>query len=152
MKAAELTVGRTFGVTFDHGDDFFDSLAKFCQEHDVRQGYVPSFIAGLAEARIVGACDKLEDPDAPVWSAVHVTSVEAFGGGTFTHNDDGTLSLHIHVTVGEKARSANGYTSHLLSATVQFLTEMFVVEVLSPTMSRPRHPELYDVPLLQFDR
>ena len=151
MKAAELTVGRTFGVTFDHGDDFFESLAEFCREHGVRQGYIPSFIAGLAEARIVGACDKLEDPDAPVWSAVHVTNLEAFGAGTFTHHDDGTLSPHIHITVGEKARSARGYTSHLLSAKVQFLTEMLVVEVLSPTMARPRHPELYDVPLLEFD-
>ena len=61
-------------------------------------------------------------------------------------------SQYIHVTVGAKARSANGFTSHLLSVTVQFLTEMLVVEVLSPTMSRPRHPELYDVPLVQFDR
>lgn len=150
MKAAELTLGRTFGVTFDHGDDFFESLSRFCRDNDVRQGYVPSFIAGLAEARIVGACDKLEDPEAPVWSAVHVTNVEAFGGGTFTHHDDGTFSPHIHVTVGEKARSANGYTSHLLSAKVQFLTEMLVHEVLSPTMTRPRNPDLYDVPLLTF--
>jgi predicted DNA-binding protein with PD1-like motif len=137
-------------VTFDHGDDFLESLARFCQEHNVHQGYVPSFIAGLAEARIVGACDKLEDPDAPVWSAVHVTNVEAFGAGTFTHDDDGTFSPHIHVTVGEKARSANGYTSHLLSAEVQFLAEMLVHEVLSPAMTRPRNPELYDVPLLTF--
>ena len=151
LKAAELTIGRTFGVTFDHGEDFFEGLAAFCHEHGVRQGYIPSFIAGLAEARIVGACDKLEDPDAPVWSAVHLTGVEAFGAGTFTRNDDGTLSPHIHVTLGEKARSANGSTSHLLSAKVQFLTEMLVVEVLSPRMSRPRHPELYDVPLLEFD-
>lgn len=79
-----------------------------------------------------------------------MTSVEAFGGGTFTHNEDGTLSPHIHVTVGEKARSANGFTSHLLSATVQFLTEMLVIEVLAPTMTRPRNPDLYDVPLLTF--
>ncbi|MBR7827785.1 hypothetical protein KDK95_15810 [Actinospica sp. MGRD01-02] len=50
MKAAELTVGRTFGVTFEHGEDFFESLAAFCREHGVRQGYIPSFIAGLAEA------------------------------------------------------------------------------------------------------
>lgn len=39
-------------------------------------------------------------------------------GGTFTHSADGELSAHIHVTVGEKARSAAGYTSHLLSARV----------------------------------
>lgn len=150
MKSAELMLGRTFGVTFDHGDDFLGSLARFCKENDVLQGYVPSFIAGLAEARIVGACDRLENPEAPVWSAVHVTNVEAFGGGTFTHDADGTFSPHIHVTVGEKARSAAGYTSHLLSAKVQFLTEMLVLEVLSPTMTRERNPDLYDVPLLTF--
>ncbi len=150
MKAAQLTLGRSFAVTFDHGDDFLESLAAFCALHGVQQGFVPSSIAGLAEARIVGACDRLEDPDAPVWSAVHLTNVEAFGAGTFTHLDDGTFSPHIHVTVGEKARSASASTSHLLSAQVQFLTEMLVLEVLSPTMTRNRNADLYDVPLLAF--
>jgi len=151
MKAAQLTLGRSFGVTFDHGDDFLESLRTFCAEHQVQQGFVPSFIAGLAEARIVGTCDKLENPDAPVWNAVHLTNCEAFGGGTFTHLDDGTFSPHIHVTIGEKARSAAGSTSHLLSAQVQFLTEMLVFEVLSPTMTRRRKADLYDVPLLDFE-
>jgi predicted DNA-binding protein with PD1-like motif len=152
VKAAELTLGRAFGVSFDHGEDFLESFAEFCADHQVRQGFVPSFIAGLAEARIVGACDKLEDPDAPVWSAVHLTNVEAFGGGTFTHLDDGTFSPHIHITVGEKARSASASTSHLLAARVQFLTEMLVLEVLAPSMTRERNPDLYDVPLLAFGR
>jgi len=49
-----------------------------------------------------------------------------------------------------KALSAYGHTSHLLAGTVQFLVEMIIVEVLHPNMSRPRNPELYDVPLLQF--
>lgn len=150
MHSRELTIGRTFGVTFDHGEDFFGALSKFCQENDVRQGYIPSFIAGLAEVQLVGACEKLDNPDAPVWSSVHLEQVEALGAGTFTHDADGSLSPHIHVSVGEKARSANGYTSHLLSARVQFLTEMLVVEVIAPTMSRPRQAELYDVPLLTF--
>jgi predicted DNA-binding protein with PD1-like motif len=151
VKAAELTLGRVFGVSFDHGEDFLESLAKFCADHQVRQGFVPSFIAGFAEARIVGTCDKLDDPDAPVWSGVHLTNLEALGGGTFTQLDDGTFSPHIHVTVGEKARSAGASTSHLLSARVQFLTEMLVFEVLSPTMTRNRNASLYDVPLLAFE-
>jgi hypothetical protein len=57
---------------------------------------------------------------------------------------------HIHTTLGEKARSATGHTSHLLGARVQFLVEMLVVEVLSPTMTRPVNPDLYNVPLLTF--
>jgi predicted DNA-binding protein with PD1-like motif len=150
LESRELTIGRTFGVTFEHGEEFFPAFAKFCEVNGVRQGYVPMLLAGFAEADIVGACEKLEDPEAPVWSKVQVSGVEALGGGTFTHDSDGALSPHIHVTVGEKARSANGYTSHLLSARVQFLTEMLVVEVLSPTMIRPRNPDLYNVPLLAF--
>lgn len=105
---------------------------------------------GLAEARIVGACDKLEDPDAPVWSAVHLTNVEAFGAGTFTHLNGGSFSPHIHLTVGEKARSAAASTSHLLSTRVQILTEMLVCEVISPAMTHERNPNLCNVPLLAF--
>jgi hypothetical protein len=41
---------------------------------------------------------------------------------------------HIHVSVGLKERGAVGYTSHLLEATVQLLTEMIVVEVLAPDL------------------
>lgn len=39
MRAHELTVGRTFGVTFDHGEDFFEALSTFCRDNGVRQGY-----------------------------------------------------------------------------------------------------------------
>jgi hypothetical protein len=71
MKASEVKAGRTFGVTFEHGDDFMSSLASFCQENDVRQGYIPMFLAGFAEAEIVGTCEKLKDPQAPRRAAGH---------------------------------------------------------------------------------
>lgn len=151
MKSAELTIGRTFAVAFDHGDDFFGSLAEFCRANNLRQGFIPMFIAGLAEVEIVGACEKLADPEAPVWSKVHLERVEALGAGTLAYDPEtGNVSPHIHVSVGEKARSAAGFTSHLLTGRVQFLTEMIVTEVVSPEMTRPRNPNLYDVPLLTF--
>jgi len=67
--------------------------------------------------------------------------------------DESTSELrpHIHVSVGIKTHSASGHTSHLLGATVQFLTEMYVVEVADPTWTRPRNPDLYDVPELTFE-
>ncbi|MGW3351741.1 PPC domain-containing DNA-binding protein [Nonomuraea rubra] len=151
MRARELTTGRTFGVTFDHGDDFMTALADFCCERGIRQGYIPMFIAGFAEAEIVGTCDKLENPEAPVWTKVHLANAEAMGCGTIAMDTEKNGILpHIHVTLGLKERSAVGHTSHLLSAQVQFLTEMLVVEVISPSMTRPRNPELYEVPLLTF--
>lgn len=151
MKASELTTGRTFGVTFEHGEDFFSALADFCSQHDVRQGYVPMFIGAFSQAEIVGACGPLKNPEAPVWERTSVQSVEALGGGTLAFDaDTGSVSPHIHLAVGLKAASAEGRTSHLLSGTVQFLSELLIVEVTSPTMTRPRNLELFDVPLLTF--
>lgn len=153
MRSHEMTIGRTIGVTFDHGEDFFTALAEACRTNNVRQGYIPMFIAGFAEARIVGACDKLDDPAAPVWSAVHLSNAEALGGGTIAYDpENGKILPHIHVSVGLKERSATGHTSHLLDATIQFLTEMIIVEVTSPDMLRLPRAELYQVPLLQFGR
>jgi predicted DNA-binding protein with PD1-like motif len=151
MKASELKTGRTFAVTFDHGDDFMTALSLFCQENNVRQGYIPMFIAGFAEVDIVGTCEKLEDPKAPVWTKVHLSNVEAMGCGTIAQDDRGGTLPHIHASVGLKEHSATAHTSHLLAATVQFLTEMIVVEVEAPTMTRPRDHKLYDVPLLTFN-
>ncbi|TCO37637.1 putative DNA-binding protein with PD1-like motif [Kribbella antiqua] len=152
MRAAELTMGRAFAIHFDHGDDFYTALAEFCAQHDVRQGFIPMFIAGLRDVQLVGTCEKLEDPDAPVWSAVHLENVEALGGGTLAYDEaTGTVLPHIHVSVGLKAHSATAHTSHLLGATIHFLTELYLVEVSSPRMSRPRNADLYDVPLLTFE-
>jgi predicted DNA-binding protein with PD1-like motif len=151
MKASELTTGRTFGVTFEHGEDFFSALKDFCVKHDMRQGYVPMFIGAFSQAEIVGACGPLTNPEAPVWERTSVQSVEALGGGTLAFdNETGSVSPHIHLAVGLKAASAEGRTSHLLSGTVQFLSELLIVEVTTPTMTRPRDHAMFDVPLLTF--
>ncbi|WP_194819780.1 PPC domain-containing DNA-binding protein [Nocardia sp. XZ_19_385] len=151
MRSHELTLGRSFGVVFDHGDDFYPALADFCRTNNLQQGYIPSFIAGFSEVDLVGTCDKLDNPEAPVWSKVHLTNVEAFGGGSLAYDPDtDTISPHIHVAVGLKEHAASGYTSHLLSAKVLFLAELLIIEVLQPTMTRTPRSDLYDVPLLEF--
>jgi predicted DNA-binding protein with PD1-like motif len=151
VRSHPLTIGRTIGVAFDHGEDFYTALAEACRSNGIRQGYIPMFIAGFAEARLVGTCDKLDDPQAPVWSAVHLTNIEALGGGTLAYDaDQDTILPHIHISVGLKEHSATAHTSHLLGAKIQFLTEMIIVEVLTPHMHRRHDPGLYDVPLLHF--
>ncbi|OLT26297.1 DUF296 domain-containing protein [Nocardiopsis sp. CNR-923] len=151
MRSHELTQGRTFGLVFDHGEDFFSSLTEFCGANDVRKGCIPVFVAGFAHVDIVGTCEKLAAPTAPVWSKVQLSNLEALGGGTIAYDEaTDTISPHIHVSVGLKEHSATGHTSHLLGAQVQFLTEMVLVEVTSPQMHRVPDPNLYDVPLLHF--
>jgi len=45
------------------------------------------FIAGFSDVHIVGTCEKLQDPQAPVWTSVHLTNVEALGAGTLAYDD-----------------------------------------------------------------
>lgn len=151
MHSHALTVGRTFGVRFDPGESFFPALDQFCSQVGIRYGYIPMFLAAFAEADIVGACDKLDDPAAPVWSKVHVTNAEALGCGTIAWDEQNQRILpHVHSTLGLKERAADAHTSHLLAATVQFITEMIVVEISDPPMTRFIDPDLYDVPRLSF--
>ncbi len=65
MRTSELKSSRTFAVAFDHGDDFMSSPARFCHDNGVRQGYIPMFLAGFAEAAIVRTREKPGNPDAP---------------------------------------------------------------------------------------
>ncbi|MEU2516591.1 hypothetical protein [Streptomyces syringium] len=58
--------------------------------------------------------------------------------------------LTIHVSAGLKAASADGRTSRLRAAAVQFITELVIVEAASPPLLRVRQANLYDVPLLRF--
>ncbi len=119
--------------------------------NNVKQGYIPFFIAGMSEVELVGTCDKVEDKNAPVWSKVYLENVEAVGAGTLAFDEEtGQISPHIHVSIGQKTDSALARMSHLLNAKVLFLTEMVVVEVLKPQFRRIKNPSLYDVGLLSF--
>jgi predicted DNA-binding protein with PD1-like motif len=151
MKLNPLHIGRTVAVTFEHGEDFFKSLRGACEEAGIRQGYIPMFVAGLSEAELAGTCEKLPDPEAPVWSGVHLTNLEAVGAGSLAWDEESqAVWPHIHLSVGTRQQGAVGYTSHLLAATVQFLTEMVIVEVTAPRANRVRNHALYDVPVLTF--
>lgn len=147
----DLTTGRVVAVTFEHGEDFFTGLETACRAAGITTGYIPMFIAGLSAVELVGTCEKVADPEAPVWSRVHLDRVEAVGAGTIAlDSETGEFAPHIHASVGLKQHSAVGYTSHLLAATVQFLVEMVVVEVVAPTFMRQRQPQMYNVPLLRL--
>lgn len=152
MRTHELKTGRSFGVNFDHGEDFFAGLSRFCRENEVRQGYIPMFLAAFARTEIAGTCQRVADPQEPVRLPVYLEKVEAMGVGTFSWDPDKQdVVPHVHVTVGLKHLAAAAYSSHLITAEVQYLTEMLVVEVVHPEMRRPVKTDLWDVPLLTFE-
>ncbi|GCE02208.1 PCC domain-containing protein [Embleya hyalina] len=82
MRFTQVSVGRTFGIALDEGEDFLPQLVAFCTEHGIRAGYLPMFLGGLRHVRLVGTCERMDNPDAPVWSAAEYELVEALGCGT----------------------------------------------------------------------
>lgn len=157
MRTKEIAVGRQIMVVLEHGEDFYSGLAEACAKHEIRSGYIPSFVGGFRTARLVEDCKPLERPDAPLWEEVVVEHLEALGGGTLAWNtEENQLAPHIHVAAGIKDASADGRVSHLLGATVQFICEIPVVEVIGttegPTLTRSRDPHLFggEVPILGF--
>jgi predicted DNA-binding protein with PD1-like motif len=138
MRHAELTMGRTFALAFDDGDDFVSELTGFCTEMGIRQAIIPMFLGGFRQVSLVGRNGSLEDPEAPVWEETILHTVEAVGSATLAWSpENDSLAPHIHVAVGRKDLAAAGSVSHLLRAEVQFIQEMFLQEVVSPQMERP---------------
>ncbi|MGW6388983.1 PPC domain-containing DNA-binding protein [Streptomyces sp. NPDC055103] len=150
MRHAELAMGRSFMLAFDDGDDFLAELDRFCIEMRIRQAIIPMFLGGFRRISLVGTDGPLDDLEAPVWDETVLHTVEAVGAATLAWDPDrGAVSPHVHVAVGRKDLNAAGSVSHLLSADVQFIQEMYLQEVLAPEMTRPRCGP-HRVPTLTF--
>jgi hypothetical protein len=76
--------------------------------------------------------------------------VEAVGGGTIAY--DTTQDRTLHVSVGLKDHSATAHTIHPLSAKIQFLTVMMVIEVAGPSMGPDPDPTPQRISLLVLSR
>jgi predicted DNA-binding protein with PD1-like motif len=150
-RSAELTIGRTFGVTMDHGDEFMATLSQFCAEQGIKYGYIPLFVGAFKHAKVVGTCRHAE-AEAPMFDHyMDLDFVETVGAGTIGFDaDNNRVTSHIHLSMGKRLHSADGVTSHLFEAEIQFLLEMIVVEVTAPAMTRPVSPELFNLNLLHF--
>jgi hypothetical protein len=77
MRSTQVAVGRHLVVVFDEGDSFFTALAGSCRNHRIQPGHDPGFVAGFREVDVLGTCDRIENPNAPVWSKVHPETAEA---------------------------------------------------------------------------
>jgi predicted DNA-binding protein with PD1-like motif len=153
MISAEITTGRRFAVVLQPGDDVLASIAAICAEHRIEQGYLPVFLGAFTRVSLIGTCSVIDDHDAPLPDSVHLEGVEGTGSGTIAFDPaTGAVTPHVHVAVGVKAYSANGYAGHLLQATVHYVTELVIEEVLSPRFIRKPDAAAHGLANLSFDR
>ncbi len=151
MYSAELTTGRRFALVLQPGDDVTESLTRFCRENGVQQGYLAVFLGAFSTVSLIGTCEPVDDEFEPMPQSVHLTNVEGIGSGTIAWSAADELTLpHLHVAVGLKSYSATAYAGHLLAATVQYVTEIVVEEVISPRFRRVPDPAARGIPALSF--
>lgn len=148
METAEGTISRVVAVRLHPGEDVLLGLEEACRRYNIANGVILSAIGSL--------------------NGVHYCNVEAlpnkkagygYGGelyldgpieltgasGIICHDDEGTVNLHVHITVSDKYGNAHG--GHLVEGTKVLLTTDAVIgEIKGIVMGRKFNEDL-EVPL-----
>ena len=108
MKYAEAELGRTFVIRLEDGDIVHEEIERFAREKSIRAATLTilggadlgsTLVVGPEEGRsetIVAMEKTLDD--------VH----EVSGTGTLFPDDEGNLSLHMHMACGRKGETVTG--------------------------------------------
>ena len=150
MFSSEITAGRRIIVVLQPGDDVLPSIVEACDQHGISQGYLPVFLGAFATVTLIATAEPILDEDAPLPLSVTHRNTEGTGSGTLV-SVDGVLVPHVHIAVGAKGQSGAAYAGHLLGATVQYVTEVVIEEVLEPLFDKRADAAAHGLANLWFD-
>lgn len=150
MMSRVVTTGRTVLAVLEPGDSVIPALLDACSEAGITQAYIPVFLGAFREMTIIATDQPVEDEDAPLGDSVTLRNAEGLGSGTLAPGPNGPV-LHLHATVGLKAELSRGVSGHVLSAVVQYPTEVVITEILSPALLRRPDPAARGLATLTFD-
>jgi len=150
MMSREVTTGRTMLAVLEPGDNVLPALLDVCADAGITQAFTPVFFGAFREMTIIATDQPIEDEDAPLGDSITVRNAEGLGSGTLAPGADEPV-LHLHAAVGLKAELSRGVTGHVLSAIVQYPTEVVITEILSPTLVRRPNPAARGLATLTFD-
>jgi predicted DNA-binding protein with PD1-like motif len=150
MFAREAVVGRSLVVVLEPGDEVRAGIAEACRTAAIGSAYVPVFLGAFSETMLIGAEHPPADVDDPMPTSVTVVNAEGHGTATVTPGAEGP-EVHLHATVGAKGDSARASAGHVISAVVQYPTEVIVVELVSPALARRPNEAARGIATLTFD-
>ena len=150
MRSQLVRTGRRVLVALEPGDEVLTSIATACRRHDIAQAVVVTFSGAFRDAELIAGDHAPDDPELPSLEVTRVEYTEGIGSGTVT-SEAGEHSVHLHVALGAKDRSAAATAGHLLRARTHYVVEVVLDEVLDPPLRRRPHPESSGVPVLTFD-
>lgn len=152
MRTALLSVGRRLALALEPGDDVLGSIESACRAHGISQAVIVSCTGAFRHVRLIATHGEPgPDPDEPLTDHVDVTFLEGIGSGTVVTQDDGTMSVHVHVSAGVRTEGGAAYAGHLLQGEAQYVVEVVLDEVLSPKTRRIATEATRGVPAWAFD-
>ncbi len=151
MRTQEVTAGRHLAVVLEPGDEVLGSVTRACQQHGIRQGFVPVFSGAFRTVRLIAAHTPVDDQEPPLPQEVAVTYTEGIGSGTVLWDETtGTPQPHLHLAAGVKNAAAAAFAGHVLSAETHYTVEIMIEEVVSPAMLRLPDARAHGIPTLHF--
>ncbi len=126
VKHIQLTIGRTFYLKVEEGENPLDALRALAEENGIDFALVNG-IGGMGRAKIGIYTGK--GYEVVEISALEGRALEAIGfQGNIVRSPRGRAYPHIHVALAR--RSNEVYAGHLVDAVVKPFMEIFVLEVL----------------------
>lgn len=105
MNAEQLTSGRWFRVTLEHGEDLKGSLLEWAREHDVRRAWVQC-LGEVADLRVASGYED-EDPGGPKLFEDVESNHHVQGVGTVVCDED-REQVHLHGPLGRAGETTTG--------------------------------------------
>jgi predicted DNA-binding protein with PD1-like motif len=151
MRSTEVTHGRRIVVVLEPGDDVMSAIAEACAAHTITRAVIPVFLGAFTSVTLIGTREPVADMDAPMPQKTVVEWVEGIGSGTVAPLADGTLVVHLHAAVGDKADAALAYAGHVLAAATHYTAEVVIDEVLGVGLVRRPDAASHGLSTICFD-
>ena len=131
MVYANGTFSELIAIRLDPGDDVYNAILNHCRTHHIRSGVLYALHGSLRRAEY---CTVSPRPDLPTQYGyteplVHDDICELLSGsGTVTHEEDGTINLHIHCVFSD--RTGRAFGGHLVPGNQVLLVTEVVLGVV----------------------
>lgn len=147
--SAEGKQGRTIIARLKPGQDLLKGITNILVDKKIKAAYLPVIVGGFSDLKII-SMEPASTPEGIISIEKEFKEpVEYFGMGTVAQ-EKGIPSIHIHLTA---ARSKNvAIAGHLVAGIIALVTEIVIVEIIGISMTRKKDAEVFNYPLLNFDK
>ena len=131
----EAAINGTFAgvaaIRLDPGEDVFCSIRDYCREHNIRNGVILPMHGSLSRAQCFTVTHLPETSQKYGYSEplVYEEICELLGGsGTITHEENGTINIHVHCAFG--AEDGHTFGGHMTPGNKVLLVTEVVIGII----------------------